>query len=334
MKFRLLSAVVMLVVSSGAFAGDLPVKEPPPPPAFDMPFFFVNDNRLTYAYLPDGTEPAVTAHTQKQVLALTHFDVWAYGTNFANLQIDRSDQNDPAGPCPLFGSTGCAGATEFYGLIRSTFGFNQIFNTKAFTVGPLSNVSLEVGGDWKNQNSLASPETQRVLMGVQFAFDLPYKGYVDIAPGVIKEWDHLSFLTPALTAPFPGIPDGNTSMNPSWFVEVNYYMDLGFLPVNMQYFSISGRAGFYGPNGKGESVNIPIWGPTAMQIESEPVRLTFDASKWVWGQKYSHFADLWVGWKYWQNKFGLNHETSLLCTGQYAGSCTENSVYAGLTVKF
>ena len=32
-------------------------------------------------------------------------------------------------------------------------------------------------------------------------------------------------------------------------MEVNYYMDLGFLPENMQYFSISGRAGWYGKKG-------------------------------------------------------------------------------------
>ena len=32
-------------------------------------------------------------------------------------------------------------------------------------------------------------------------------------------------------------------------VETNYYMDLGFLPDNMQYFSVSGRLAWYGPKG-------------------------------------------------------------------------------------
>ena len=43
--------------------------------------------------------------------------------------------------------------------------------------------------------------------------------------------------------------DGNRSFNPTWAVEINYYMDLGFLPENMQFWSISGRAGWYGPKG-------------------------------------------------------------------------------------
>ena len=43
------------------------------------------------------------------------------------------------------GAADCAGATEIYGLFRSTFGFNEIFNTKAFSLGPLHNVSFEVG---------------------------------------------------------------------------------------------------------------------------------------------------------------------------------------------
>jgi hypothetical protein len=334
MKFRLLSAVAMLFASSGAFAADVPVKAPAAAPsAQDMPFFFVNDNRITYAYQPNATEPSVTSQTARQVLALTHFDVWAYGTNFANLQVDRYDHNDPAGPCPLFGSSGCGGATEFYGLIRSTFGFNQIFNTKMFTAGPLQNVSLEVGGDWKNANSLASPETQRFFAGLQFAFDLPYHGYIDIAPGMVKEKDHLSFLTPAFTAPGPGVPDGNTDVAPAAAVEVNYYMDLGFLPDWLP-LSVSGRAGVYFTRGTGTSVNIPIWTPLATQIESEPIRLTLDASRMIWGPKYSHFADVWVAYKYWQNKYGLDHNSSPLCTGMYAGDCTESSVYTGITFKF
>ena len=45
------------------------------------------------------------------------------------------------------------------------------------------------------------------------------------------------------------LTDGNTSFKPTWAVETNYYMDLGFLPENMQYFSISGRAAWYGKKG-------------------------------------------------------------------------------------
>jgi hypothetical protein len=42
-------------------------------------------------------------------------------------------------------------------------------------------------------------------------------------------------------------------------------------------------------------------------LNSEPVRLTFDAGKALWGARYAHFGDLWVAYRYWQNKFGLDH---------------------------
>jgi hypothetical protein len=145
---------------------------------------------------------------------------------------------------------------------------------------------------------------------------------------------------------FPGgvpgvtcISDGNTKFKPTWAVEINYYMDLGFLPENMQYFSISGRAGWYGKKGA-ENAPLPTAFPgnisTAVELNSEPIRLTMDASKAIWGPKYSHFVDVWVAYRYWQNKFGLDHANSLVCNvrGVSNQSCTESSLYSGITVKF
>ncbi len=57
------------------------------------------------------------------------------------------------------------------------------------------------------------------------------------------------------------------------------------------------------------------------------------------GPEYSHFVDLWVAYRYWQNKFGLDHK-AFACTAVVGGvtvsngSCTESSAYAGVTVKF
>ena len=49
---------------------------------------------------------------------------------------------------------------------------------------------------------------------------------------------------------------------------------------------------------------------TKTEFNSEPIRLTFDASKAFWGAKYSHFVDVWVAYRYWQNKFGLDHNNA------------------------
>jgi hypothetical protein len=367
-RYTAIAAAVLSVATiatvapiSLASAADLPVKAKAKPVA-DLPFFFVIDDRVTYSWMPKGTDPgafsvrpngSINGTTSKSVYSFTHFDAWAYGTNFFTISMFKSDHNDPASPCTnagtIFGApANCAGATEFYGLIRSTFGWNELFNTKMFTAGPLHNISFEVGADGEAENSFLAPAKRDFVAGLQFAFDLPYKGYFNVAPLAYKEINHNAFDQCGLFGPgLPGvtcIADGNTNFHTTWAVEINYYMDLGFLPENMQYFAISGRAGFYGPKG---DQNAPLIGvgtgvlstATKTELNSEPIRLTFDLAKAVWGPKYAQFVTTWVAYRYWQNKFGLDHAASpgvcnLAGTSISTNSCTESTVYAGVTVKF
>jgi hypothetical protein len=359
-------SLATLVPAGYAAAADLPVKALKK--VAPIPFFLVIDDRVSFSWMPKGTDPgmfsvnpngSINGTTAKQVYSFTHFDAWAYGTNFFTISMFKSGHNDPASPCINAGvldnfATGpnvqCAGATEIYGLFRSTFGFNEIFNTKAFSMGPLHNVSLEVGMDGNSENNFLAPAKRDMVAGLQFAFDLPYKGYINIAPLAYWEFSNHNSFTQCgsnFAGNLPGLncnADGNVKYNATWAVEINYYMDLGFLPENMQYFSISGRAGWYGP--KGDSNSLPaLSGPgrfstaSKTELNSEPIRLTFDASKAFIGPQYSHFVDLWVAYRYWQNKFGLDHNAmpgvcTIAATGQSTNSCTESTVYAGVTVKF
>jgi hypothetical protein len=354
------------IASAGiARAADLPVKAVKP--IKDLPFFLVIDDRITYSYQFTATDPGAfslkpggqswNGNTAKQVYSFTHFDVWGYGTNFFTISMFKSDHNDPAAPCSgatlatsntasiIGGLSGnCAGASEVYGLFRSTFGWNEIFGTKAFSMGPLHNISFEIGADIETENTFLAPAKRDVVAGLQFAFDLPYKGFFNVAPLAYKEINHNAFdACGTFVSGVAGVnclADGNTKFNWTWAVEINYYMDLGFLPENFQYFSVSGRAGWYGP--KGDS-NAPLATntPSKTELNSEPIRLTFDASKAFWGPKYTHFVDVWVAYRYWQNKFGLDHNGALgVCTALLGGviqsthSCTEQSASAGVTVKF
>src|SRR5450432_2588198 len=253
-------SLAMLAPAGFASAADLPVKVKAKPVA-DLPFFFVIDDRVTFSWMPKGTDPgqfsrradgSIDGTTAKQVYSFTHFDAWLYGTNFFTISMFKSDHNDPANPCtnagttaPFGGPATCAGATEIYGLFRSTFGFNEIFNTKAFSIGPLHNVSLEVGADANSENTFLAPAKRDFVAGLQFAFDLPYKGYFNVAPLAYKEINHTEFdqCGGGFAGPIPGVScsvDGNTDFKTTWAVETNYYMDLGFLPPSVQYFAISG----------------------------------------------------------------------------------------------
>src|SRR5216684_8917800 len=204
-RFKAIAAAVLslatLALAGFASAADLPYKAKAKPAA-DLPFFFVIDDRVTYSWMPKGTDPgafsvrpdgSINGKTAKSVYSFTHFDAWAYGTNFFTISMFKSDHNDPANPCTNAGvvfnpgtgiatAANCEGATEIYGLFRSTFGFNEIFNTKAFTMGPLHNVSFEVGMDANSENNFLAPAKRDFVAGLQFAFDLPYKGYFTVAP--------------------------------------------------------------------------------------------------------------------------------------------------------
>jgi len=355
-----LAAFATVAPTSFASAADLPVKAKAKPVA-DLPFFLVIDDRVTYSYIFTGTDPGafstkpgggINGKTAKSVYSFTHFDAWAYGTNFFTISMFKSDKNDPASPCTNAGvlisgaAASCAGATEIYGLFRSTFGWNEIWNTHAFSYGPLHDISFEIGADANSENTFLAPAKRDFVAGLQFQFDLPYKGYFNVAPLAYKEINHNAFDQCGLFGPgTPGvtcIADGNTDYKTTWAVETNYYMDLGFLPENMQVFSISGRAGWYGPKGNQNEPLGLAGGGTATKVElnSEPIRLTLDASKLVWGPKYTHFVDVWVAYRYWQNKFGLDHNNAPgVCTLGGPGtpstnSCTESSLYTGVTVKF
>ena len=66
------------------------------------------DDRVTFSYIFTAAEPGmytvnpngtVNGTTTKQVYSFTHFDAWAYGTNFFTISLFKSDHNDPAAPC-------------------------------------------------------------------------------------------------------------------------------------------------------------------------------------------------------------------------------------------
>ena len=92
MKFKLnalaLGAAIAVAGASQSTAA------PPQPP----PLFFVNDNSVSYAYAFNATQPFVADHTQKSITSFTHFDAWAYGTNLFNIDLLKSDINDPSNP--------------------------------------------------------------------------------------------------------------------------------------------------------------------------------------------------------------------------------------------
>jgi hypothetical protein len=179
---------------------------------------------------------------------------------------------------------------------------------------------------------------------MQFAFALPYQGYFNVSPLFWKSWGYGADVFPpsiggflGTAPPFTGFPDGTKHFSSSWGIDFNYDMPLGFLPENLQYFSISGRGSIRGGGGTGAYGSV-VSNPTSSRVIGytlEPVRLTLDAGKLFWGPQYNHLVDLWVAWKYDRNLFGYNELVDPTCLTQAVnnGSCSNNTVYAGMTMK-
>src|SRR6266581_6980256 len=104
-------SLATLAPAGFASAADMAVKAAKPA---ELPFFLVIDDRVSFSWMPKGTDPgmwstrpdgSINGTTAKQVYSFTHFDLWAYGTNFFTISMFKSGHNDPASPCTAPGVT-------------------------------------------------------------------------------------------------------------------------------------------------------------------------------------------------------------------------------------
>ena len=224
----------------------------------------------------------------------------------------------PASPSPSLPAN-CAGATEIYGLFRSTFGFNEIFNTKAFTMGPLQQrlVRSRHGCQHREQLSGAGQARRRRRSAVRLRPAL--QGLRQR-----RTLDVLGVLQPQLLHPVrqrfaPAIP-GPTCNSPTATSRTSRH---GRSKSTTTWISASCRRtcstsrSAAAPAGTAEGSDIErlpaLSGPDGSSPPPRSSSTRTDPSdlrrfsKAFWGPKYSHFVDVWVAYRYWQNKFGLDH---------------------------
>jgi hypothetical protein len=272
------------MATGAAAAADMPVKAVKPVSA--VPFFFVNDNSVSYHYEFMATNPGADK-TPKNVLTFTHFDVWKYGTNFINIDWLKATSRTPT-------ATGTEGFTEIYGFFRSTFGFNEVFGTKSFSYGPLTDVSLMVGADLNTDNTGLSSAKRAIETGIQFSFAMPYKGFLNLTPTVYKEWQHDGFAAGSALN-----PSGAVDFNTTWGFEYLYVQPLGFMPPSVPLtFKAFGTV--HGPKGCGEPCAVGLVRGSEWYTQEN---LELDVGKIVWDKPGMY--SVWGGYRYWVNKFGI-----------------------------
>jgi hypothetical protein len=344
----LVTAAVLATAGGYGYAADMPVKAPAA-----TPFFTVNDTSVSFTWYPSATDPGVPGGSDvvpggvagernafnKFVGTVTHFDVWKYGTNYFNLDFIQSDKRDP-----IEGVAGANGAVEVYGLSRSTLGFNELSGSKAFETVITKNVSFEWGGDANTENNGLAPEKKDIVVGLQFGLNLP--GTVNFAVLAYKEWNHNNFL--ACGATTTGIPcpvaafgafTGDREFHLIPRLELQISEPLYFLktqtPVTWNSFT-----GVNFPKGTGVSnANLLAMGGGAAVLANNETktevftdnRLTFDMLRW--GINKPGIWETYVGYRYWYNKFGTDHNAPLFSLIA-PGTSIESTAYLGTTYHF
>jgi len=316
-----LAAIFAAAVTGSASAADMPVKAAKVK-APETPYFLVNENSLSYHYEFTATNPGA-GYTPKHVGTFSHFDVWAYGTNFINVDwLKATSQATPASPCPIDGA-GCSGYSEIYAFLRSTLGWNQLTKSNMFSIGPLKNISYAVGVDVNTDNTFLASAKRSVQAGLQFDFATPFNGNLSLSGFAYKEWQNDGF-----GVRFGTNPTGNVDFDTTWGFGANYTQPLGFLPA---YIPLTYKAivGMHGPKGTGE----PLGAGTARTTEIFTQQtLDLDVGKIVTG-KPNMFA-VWVGYRWWKNKFGLEDAPVGAPTTQGLQFTTESTWLVGSTWAF
>jgi hypothetical protein len=366
LKPAALAAALAVSAVGAASAADMPVKAPAPAPA---PFFLVNDNSVTFTWYPSATDPGVSGGSNispggfigegntfsKWVGSATHFDVWAYGTDFFNIDYIKSSNKDP-----IQGIAGATGASEVYGFARSTLGFNEILGTKMFSTFLTKDVSFVWGGDANTENNFLAPEVRKIDLGIQFMFNLP--GTVALNVNVQKEWNHNTFMASDQTflggAPgiftflgSCGLPGGTCFTGDREFkwvprLELGIIEPLTFIPwVPLTWLNFTNITF---PKGTGISTANLVAGGCTLGPGSGPFtanncsdftkvevwednRISLDASKLWWGK--AGVWDIFAGYRYWYNKFGTDHNAPVFSIAA-PGTSVESTAYVGTTYHF
>jgi hypothetical protein len=362
----------LLAVSAGGYAhaADMPVKAPPP--AKPVPFFFVNDTSVSFTYFFQATDPGVSgssgtvpggiagsgSSTFRAQGAIDHFDVWEYGTNLIHVEFNQYDKSDPS-----VGQVGAQGAREFFGFSRSTISINDLTHSKVASSWLFKDIGFEVGGTAGVEDDFLDEHTTQGVAGLNFDLNLP--GTVLVGILAYKEFTRNEFdacgpgvgtfgvATPAACTG-GGMFSGDRYFNWTWKIESFIAEKVPFLPDSFPVSFIN-ILNVTGPKGTGiTSANLfaacsggGFLSPKTCLADTETktevfedARLSLDTSKVFWGKP--GIWDTYVGYRYWYNKFGTDHNAPLfgggtnLFGGAFGapGTSIESTAYVGTTYHF
>lgn len=228
-----------------------------------------------------GSNPGDTGFDNRTELNIDHSDGWTYGSNFVAIDLKKHTNDDETNNA--LGSSSGVGSGEFYGLFRTVLSGDKISGNNSFSFGPIKDVGLEIGGDYGIHNDSFSSLKRMIVIGPQFAFDIP-NGYWNVSVHFSQEWNTNAFL-----------PNGGSiDYSPAIEYETAWDVPFSLGPIPLHF---TGYMNVIGPKGAGN----PQASKTRTEILANP-KLLVDVGQLTGGQPGKF--DVGIGYQYWRNIFG------------------------------
>ena len=124
-------------------------------------------------------EPFNPVDIRKHIFAFTHASGYKYGSNFFNVDLLKSDKNDPGS------LTQNDGAQEAYVVYRHTLDIGKLRGSD-IKFGPVRGVGATVGFDWNTKNDVGYNSRKRMLVvGPTLMWDV--KGFFNTSLLLLRE---------------------------------------------------------------------------------------------------------------------------------------------------
>lgn len=230
-----------------------------------------SDASVSYRVSNSFMEPTNARKISKNILGFTYVNGYKYGGNFLNVEVLKSDSNDPP-------AGGGGGAQEAYLVYSHTLSLGKTTGSPSFKFGPVRDVGITAGIDLNSKNDAFAPRVRKFKLGPTFSFDVP--GFLDTSLLYYKEHNH------------NGIVGRNVSFDATW----NWFTAWG-IPVEAINAKFNGFLSVTGKKGKDG------FGAQTAQETLSRAYIMFDAGK-LMGKKDTFLIG--PGVEYWRNKFGSN----------------------------
>lgn len=245
-----------------------------------------SDTSISYRYIAKESAFVTDANgnkvdVAKQIVSLTHIDGYKYGTNFFNIDVLKSDSNNPANGSSV---TSPAGAEEVFAIYRHDLSLSAVSGV-SLKKGIVKDVTLTAGFNLGAKNDYNAAAPMALLLGPTVQFVLP-TGFLNVGLQAYKENNNSAYANTNGQGSHQQFKTA-AQLNAVWGIPFNAVV----VPANFKGFlSVTG------PKGRGTANGDETRTETLMDA-----LVMFDVGS-LSGKKDVFLAG--IGYRYWNNKFG------------------------------